>query len=218
MLLSPYNRISGGDCSEIMTEPFARLKERWYSYETTVCEVGWRSQEVWWYSAHIFFDACLRGSWVLCIHPMFFFPDWSFPFLINEKLCVKLLIMLDMPKTVMINIIFLKSHFSCKRYILFYFFVASWSLMFKLHLVFVWTELAQLTGIAAILRFPLPDLEDIEMWSLQLFNIFCRWSVWYNPTSCVTLCFWFDIGKPWKEIYLHFKIYPSCKWFVAPYC
>lgn len=26
------------------------------------------------------------------------------------------------------------------------------------------TELAQLTGIAAILRFPLPDLEDIEMW------------------------------------------------------
>ena len=27
-----------------------------------------------------------------------------------------------------------------------------------------WTELATITGIAAILRFPLPDLEDIEMW------------------------------------------------------
>lgn len=30
--------------------------------------------------------------------------------------------------------------------------------------MYMGAELAQLTGIAAILRFPLPDLDDIEMW------------------------------------------------------
>jgi hypothetical protein len=48
-------------------------------------------------------------------------------------------------------------------------------IVLKVHnLTFVCTELAQLTGIAAILRFPLPELEDAEMdWTNPHFFATC---------------------------------------------
>jgi len=55
---SPQNRISGGDCWEI--KPFAHSQECWHCYQTKVCELGWRRQEIRWHSAHIFFNARLR--------------------------------------------------------------------------------------------------------------------------------------------------------------
>lgn len=59
-----------------------------------------------------------------------------------------------------------------------------------------WAELATITGIAAILRFPLPDLEDIEMW-LEHFvgqkSAICSLSVqWHRHV--VYYSFFFSFG------------------------
>jgi len=82
---SPQNRISGGDCWEI--KPFAHSQECWHCYQTKVCELGWRRQEIRWHSAHIFFNARLRRPWVQCIYLMILFN--LFPDIIKEDLNIK---------------------------------------------------------------------------------------------------------------------------------
>jgi hypothetical protein len=108
---------------------------------------------------------------------LWFLSDRSFSILINENVCIKLLY--NVGYALSYHPFSLISFFMEELQFIYLLLLIYCSLMFKLRLSFVWAELAQLTGIAAILRFPLPDLEDIEMWSHQplcsCFNIFFWW-------------------------------------------